>query len=95
GFACLGALGDAYRPGLDFGELCMLLLDIASYQNYDLLEGYNSAAREWAMSEEGMRDIAARGGKPAFQRFLDTMSGEEAAGLGIDRRVNLKMKPLT
>ncbi len=60
---CLGALEDQYRPGLDFGKLCQLLVDIARYQNYEVREYYNQEAREWAVSPEGEKAIEERGGK--------------------------------
>ena len=39
--------------GIDFGEICQMLVDIASYQNYEVREGYNTEAMEWAVSPEG------------------------------------------
>lgn len=69
GGVCLGALADAYRPDLDLGEVCQMLVDIAGYRNYELLlpdqggQGFvNVAAAQWAASEDGQDAIAARGG---------------------------------
>ena len=69
-FVCLGALGDRYRPGLDFGKLCQLLMDIASYQNYAVEEGLNKEAQAWATSKEGQIAIEKRGGQCVLRKFL-------------------------
>jgi hypothetical protein len=71
GFVCLGALLDAYRPNLDLGGLCAMLVAMAGYHVYDALEpsvqdgeGYlNRRAAAWARSDAGRELIAARGGK--------------------------------
>ncbi len=70
GRVCLGMLEDGYRPGLDFGELCQLLIDLAGYRNYEVREGYNLAAQEWAISEEGLSAIDGIGGLSLWQAFL-------------------------
>jgi hypothetical protein len=70
GFVCLGALGDRYLPGLDFGELCQLLVDIASYQNYAVEDGYNKEAQEWAVSQEGQIAIEKRGGQCVLRKLI-------------------------
>ena len=70
GAVCLGALGDRYRPGLDLGELCKLLVDIASYQNYALDGVYNSKARKWALSKAGQIAIEELGGKSFTRKLL-------------------------
>lgn len=62
-FVCLGALGDAYLPGLDFAELCKTLIAMASYQNYDPRDNFNPNACQWAISEVGQAAIIARGGR--------------------------------
>jgi hypothetical protein len=71
GEVCLGDLGEHYRPGLDFGELCQMLIDIAAFQNYAVSEGYNKQAQEWAVSEEGQTAIEARGGKSVIRKLYD------------------------
>jgi ubiquitin-protein ligase len=38
GYVCLGDLAESWRPNMDFGELCQLLIDLAGYRNYDLFE---------------------------------------------------------
>ncbi|HEV2259547.1 MAG TPA: effector-associated domain EAD1-containing protein [Streptosporangiaceae bacterium] len=70
GFACLGALTDSYRPDMDFGQLCQMLVNMAGYREYeprdlqeDDSEGYlNRPAARWASSEAGQQRIADRGG---------------------------------
>jgi ubiquitin-protein ligase len=69
GKVCLGVLEDRYRPGLDFGELCQMLVDIAGYQNYEIREGYDAQARAWAISREGQIAIESRGGR-SISRLL-------------------------
>ncbi|SDG78862.1 Ubiquitin-conjugating enzyme [Sinosporangium album] len=72
GAVCLGALMDAYRPDLDLGDLCQMLVNIAAYRNYEVLrpdelggEGYlDKVAAQWARSPEGQRQIEERGGTP-------------------------------
>ncbi|MGK7875973.1 MAG: ubiquitin-conjugating enzyme E2 [Xenococcaceae cyanobacterium] len=70
GLVCLGDLGDRYRPGLDFGKLCQLLIDIASYQNYAVQEGYNEEAQIWALSSEGQIAIEMRGGNSVLRQLI-------------------------
>ncbi|WP_433830901.1 effector-associated domain EAD1-containing protein [Actinoplanes sp. CA-015351] len=70
GTACLGPIREAYRPDLDFHDLCQLLVDIASWRNYGALppgildsHGFlDEDAAIWALSAEGQRQIVARGG---------------------------------
>ncbi|MEU7905047.1 effector-associated domain EAD1-containing protein [Actinoplanes sp. NPDC049118] len=70
GTACLGPIRDAYRPDLDFHDLCQLLVDIASWRNYGALppgvldsHGFlDPVAAGWALSPEGQQRIVARGG---------------------------------
>lgn len=63
GLVCLGVLAASYRPGLDFGLVCQMLVDMAGFQNYELTEGYNLEAQRWAASDEGQRAIVAIGGR--------------------------------
>jgi len=72
GKVCLGDLGDRYLPGLDFGKLCQLLIDIASYQNYAVEEGYNGEAQQWAYSVQGQIAIEQRGGQCRLNRDVQT-----------------------
>jgi len=70
GYVCLGDLGDDYRPGLDFHDLCQLLVDLASYQNYSIEGVFNGEARQWAVSLPGQEAIEARGGLSLIRRTL-------------------------
>jgi ubiquitin-protein ligase len=38
GLVCLGLLAESYQPSLSFHELCQMLVDMASYRNYSLVE---------------------------------------------------------
>jgi hypothetical protein len=76
GWVCLGPLADAYRPDLDFGEVCRMLADVAGYRNYELRtqaeggQGYvNPAAVSWAKSADGQDRIVEMGG--TRWRFMD------------------------
>jgi hypothetical protein len=70
GMVCLGALGDTYRSDLDFHDLCNMIVEIASYQNYGALphgvldaHGFlDPVAAGWALSDEGQERIIGRGG---------------------------------
>jgi hypothetical protein len=67
GTVCLGPLMDGWRPDLDFGYLSQLLVDIASYRNYDVVEATtfpDPPAALWARTESGQRLIQAIGGRP-------------------------------
>ncbi len=59
---CLGELMEHYEPGLDFGKLLQMLLEIAAYRNYDLQSFVDPDARRWAHSREGQIAIEQRGG---------------------------------
>ncbi len=61
GMVCLGLLAESYQPSLSFGELCQILVDLAGYRNYGLVERvtgpdgqveirpnvYDAAAKAW------------------------------------------------
>jgi hypothetical protein len=70
GKVCLGVLEDRYRPGLDFGDLCQMLADIAAYRNYEVREGYDAEAREWALSPAGQMAIEGRGGRSVARQLF-------------------------
>jgi hypothetical protein len=89
GFACLGALTDSYRPDLDFGTLCQMLVDMAGYVTYETrpasehAEGYlNVAATRWARSEAGQQRIVDRGGAPI--RDDNEATPAKSGGLHLD-----------
>ncbi|MES5823899.1 ubiquitin-conjugating enzyme E2 [Streptomyces sp. RG80] len=64
GAVCLGVLAHSWRPALDFGQLCQMLVDMAGYRNYEITDSFNPIAAYWAMTEEGAAMIEAIGGKP-------------------------------
>lgn len=74
GLVCLGPLDESYRPTLDFGQLCQMLVDMAGYRNYDVRVQsaggsgwFNDRAAMWAASEKGAEMIAAIGGTPSAE----------------------------
>ncbi|MFJ8082664.1 ubiquitin-conjugating enzyme E2 [Streptomyces sp. NPDC096205] len=64
GAVCLGVLAESYRPTLDFGQLCQLLVDMAGYRTYEIRDPFNPIAAAWALTEEGRAMIEDIGGKP-------------------------------
>jgi len=81
GKVCLGELSDLYRPGLHLGKLCLIILDIANYRNYQVKSYLNGNAAAWAGSEQGQQQIKEWGGVllhaqeketdlPSFERYL-------------------------
>lgn len=76
GKVCLGVLEDRYRPGLDFAELCQMLVDIAGYRNYEVEEGYDEEARNWALSSAGQIAIEQRGGWSITRLILRQLEGQ-------------------
>lgn len=72
GRVCLGDLQENYQPGLDFGELCKMLVDIAAYRSYAFEKGYfDEAAAKWALSEEGQLAIEQAGGFSLIRRLVE------------------------
>ena len=70
GKVCLGILEEHYRPGMDMGELCQMLIDLARWRNYEVREYYNLEARNWALTPEGNIAIEQRGGDSQIRKFL-------------------------
>lgn len=64
GAVCLGVLADSYKPTLDFGQLCQMLVDMAGYRNYEITDSFNPYAAAWALTEDGRAMIEDIGGKP-------------------------------
>lgn len=83
GLVCLGVLAESYRPGLHFGLLCQMLIDMASFRNYELREGYNPEAAVWAGSPEGQQAIAEIGGRAFFE--MNDRGNRKARALRIER----------
>ena len=73
GFVCLGELGDRYRPGMDFGDLCQILIDLACYRNYVVEHGLNGEAIAWAKGEPGQAAIAEIGGRVYDQNDCESL----------------------
>ncbi len=48
GMVCLGAYGTHWVPSLALDELCVMLWDMARFQNYDIRSPYNREAAQWA-----------------------------------------------
>lgn len=69
GVVCLGVLRESYRPGLHFGEVCQMLIDMAAFRNYVVHEGFNAEAAQWAVSPEGQAAIVARGGRSLLELY--------------------------
>jgi hypothetical protein len=70
GWVCLGALREHYRPAMNFGDLCQMLVDLAGYRNYVVDEGHNPAAARWACTPEGQAAIESIGGIPLLGRLV-------------------------
>jgi len=70
GKVCLGVLQEHYRPSMDFGELCQMLVDLAGYRNYTVTEGYNAEPAQWATTLEGQRAIESIGGISLLGRMV-------------------------
>jgi ubiquitin-protein ligase len=51
GMVCLGAYGTHWVPSLALDELCVMLWDMARYQNYDIRSPYNREAAQWAANQ--------------------------------------------
>jgi len=86
GLVCLGVLADGYRPGMHFGDLCQMLLDMAAYRNYEVREFYDEAARDWALSDEGQAAIERRGGR-SLLRWVAGVLDQQGAGLSRPLRI--------
>ena len=55
GMVCLGAYGTHWVPSLALDELCVMLWDMARYQNYDIRSPYNREAAQWAANQSSFR----------------------------------------
>ncbi len=73
GYVCLGALQKYYKSGLNFGELCQMMVDIASYRTYtiDPKDYLDQKARDWAVSAEGQIAIEDAGGYSILRRLVE------------------------
>ena len=55
GMVCLGAYGTHWVPSLALDELCVMLWDMARYQNYDVRSPYNREAALWTANQTAFR----------------------------------------
>jgi len=55
GMVCLGAYGTHWVPSLALDELCVMLWDMARYQNYDIRSPYNREAALWTANQTTYR----------------------------------------
>ncbi|WP_435019279.1 ubiquitin-conjugating enzyme E2 [Tundrisphaera sp. TA3] len=55
GMVCLGAYGTHWVPSLALDELCVMLWDMARFQNYDIRSPYNREAAQWAANQSTFR----------------------------------------
>ena len=55
GMVCLGAYGTHWVPSLALEELCVMLWDMARYQNYDIRSPYNREAALWAANQTAFK----------------------------------------
>ncbi|GIH10886.1 hypothetical protein Rhe02_89530 [Rhizocola hellebori] len=73
---CLGILDKYYVKEMNFGELCQMIIDVASYEQYTLPASedpggpgvFNQAAADWATSGIGQEMILSIGGAPKESR---------------------------
>lgn len=70
GWVCLGALQKYYKPGLDFGDLCKMLVEMAAYRTYTVEDCVDREARDWALSHEGQVAIERAGGLSLVGRLV-------------------------
>ena len=95
GFACLGALTDAYRPDMDFGQLCQMLVDMAGYRQYETREVQEDDG-EGYLNRDG-RALGQQRGRPAADRRPGRPARGADVGLrrpGRRERQRLDIKPL-
>jgi ubiquitin-protein ligase len=87
GMVCLGAYGTHWVPSLALDELCVMLWDMARYQNYDIRSPYNREAALWTahqttfrfpMDARPLRDHRATLGR--FSHELELVPELEEAG---------------
>jgi ubiquitin-protein ligase len=46
GLVCLGLLGESWQPSWDFGELCRMVVEMAAFRNYALVEDTGEVDRQ-------------------------------------------------
>ena len=109
GMVCLGAYGTHWVPSLALDELCVMLWDMARYQNYDIRSPYNREAAQWAanqttfrfpMDPRPLRDARAALGRvdaPSLENFPGASSskfpGEGESICILDMEINFHVSP--
>jgi ubiquitin-protein ligase len=85
GMICLGAYGTHWVPSLALDELCVMLWDMARYQNYDIRSPYNREAAQWAANQATFRfpmdARPLRDARAALGRVEPPVSVEETTDL--------------
>ncbi len=81
GLVCLGALADSWSPSFDLGQLLQMLIDMAGFRNYELVQltpgmggerpqvhanFYDGTAARWALAHQA--EITAIGGASILPR---------------------------
>jgi len=87
GMVCLGAYGTHWVPSLALDELCVMLWDMARFQNYDIRSPYNREAAQWTanqttfrfpMDPRPLRDTRAALGRVDAAPIQDAPAGPNA-----------------
>jgi ubiquitin-protein ligase len=83
GMVCLGAYGTHWVPSLALDELCVMLWDMARFQNYDIRSPYNREAAQWSANQTTFRfpmdHRPLRDGRAALGRVEPATEVKEAA----------------
>jgi len=104
GMVCLGAYGTHWVPSLALDELCVMLWDMARFQNYDIRSPYNREAAQWAANQAIYRfpidPRPLRDGRVALGRvepgpaLSDGPKGAEGDSIRIlDMEIDLRLAP--
>ncbi len=101
GMVCLGAYGTHWVPSLALDELCVMLWDMARFQNYDIKSPYNREAAQWAANQGiyrfPMDPRPLRDGRASLGRVeTDPGSGDSSKDDGdsiclLDMEIDLKL----
>jgi ubiquitin-protein ligase len=87
GMVCLGAYGTHWVPSLALDELCVMLWDMARYQNYDIRSPYNREAAQWAANQATFRfpmdARSLRDARVALGRVESHASDDDTPDLGL------------
>ena len=87
---CLGAYGTHWVPSLALDELCVMLWDMARYQNYDIRSPYNREAAQWAANQD---DVPVPDGRPIRSETPGPRSGPGRESLTLELRICPKGSP--